>query len=171
MGETGLKRQLALDANILFDLAEQRLFAHEFIGFFKEQSFALCVPPTVLAELAFFAEEPDRDKGLLARKALAGTQKWGLIPYEVNPVGKDIAERFSARLREKGLLPNEEKHDGEILAETSLRQIPILVTRDGPLLNVDETSLTIAFQEADLAPVKIVHPRSFLEAAQQILDP
>ena len=55
-------------------------------------------------------------------------------------------------------MPSEEKHDGEILAETSLMGIPILVTRDGPLLEADETSPTVAFQEADLVPVKIVHP-------------
>ncbi len=171
MVETRLKRKLALDANILFDLAEGKLFAYDFVGFFREQDFALYIPPTVLAELAFFAQEIDRRKASLARKALAGIEKSGLIPYQLKSIGKDIAERFSSRLREKGLLPAEEKHDGEILAETSLMGIPILVTRDGPLLDVDDTRLAVAFQEADLVPVKVVHPKPFLHAAQQMLGP
>lgn len=34
MAQPRLKRQLALDANVLFDLAEGKLFAHEFVVFY-----------------------------------------------------------------------------------------------------------------------------------------
>jgi predicted nucleic acid-binding protein len=170
MPETGQKRELALDANILFDLADEKQFAQDFRGFFQAQGFALFIPPTVLAELAFFTECPDERKSSLARKALLGIVKWGLIPYQMKPVGEDITERFSERLREKGLLPPDEKHDGKILGETSLMGVSVLVTRDGDLLDIEETSLALAFQEADLVPVQIMHPGRLLEAAQRVLN-
>jgi predicted nucleic acid-binding protein len=158
-----------LDANLLFDLAGEKLFAQEFRGFFQEHGFTLYVPPTVLEELAFFTEDPDGRKSALAFRALSGIVEWGLVLWQMKPVGEDITERFSDRLREKGLLPDEEKHDGEILAETSLMGVSVLVTQDHHLLDIDETSLAVAFQEADLVPVQVMHPKRLLQAAYQLL--
>ncbi len=164
MPETGQKRPLALDTNILFDLAEEEQVTQAFREFFQARGFVFYLPPTVSAELAFFAEHADERKRSLARKALSGILKWGLIPYPMKPVWQDIAVRFSERLREKGLLPPDEKHDGEILAETSLMGIPVLVTRDSDLLDIDQTSLVVAFHEADLVPVQAAHPMRLLRA-------
>jgi hypothetical protein len=55
-------------------------------------------------------------------------------------------------------------NDGLILAETSLAGIPLLVTSDKHLLNIDEDALLLAFNEADLAPVHPVHPKNLLRA-------
>lgn len=167
MPQTGQKTQLALDTNILFDLAEEDRFTQDFRRFFQGHGFELFLPPTVSAELAFSVQLSDERKRSLARKALSGIVKWGLIPCQMKPIWEDIAVRFSERLREKGLLPPEEKHDGEILAETALMGIPVLVTRDSDLLGIDETSRVVAFQEADLVPVQPVHPRPFLQAAHR----
>jgi len=60
--------------------------------------------------------------------------------------------------------PDDEVNDGLILAETSLAGIPLLVTSDKHLLDVDEDALRLAFNEADLAPVHPVHPKSLLRA-------
>ena len=49
--------------------------------------------------------------------------------------------------------------DGLILAEGSLAEIPLLVTSDKHLLDIDETALRLAFHDADLLPVSPVHPR------------
>jgi hypothetical protein len=87
----------------------------------------------------------------------------------MRPVQKDIAERFSERLREKGLPPGDERHDGKILAETSLMGVSVLVTRDGHLLGIDEISLALAFQEPDLAPVQVMHHGRLLQAAERLL--
>ena len=172
MPETGQKRLLALDANILIDLAAEKRFAQEFRGFFQEQGFTLFVPPTVSKELGLFAVTgcPAEPIGSLARKALSGIVTWGLIPSQMSPVEEAITERFSERLREKGLLPANERHDGKILAETSFMGVAVLVTRDGHLLDIDEKSLAVAFQEADLFPVQIIHPGRLLQAAQRVLD-
>lgn len=62
------------------------------------------------------------------------------------------------------MLPDGEFNDGVILAETALGGIPVLVTFDKHLLDIDESSLRLAFDERDLLQVKPVHPRPFLRA-------
>lgn len=62
------------------------------------------------------------------------------------------------------LIPDEEWDDGLILAETSLGNIPLLVSSDKHLLDIDEDALLLAFNEADLLPVHPVHPKRLLKA-------
>ena len=45
------KKSLALDTNLLLDLAEGNDFAHDFREEFAGRGYRLVVPPTVLAEL------------------------------------------------------------------------------------------------------------------------
>jgi len=113
-------------------------------------------------------EDDSEEKRALARKASKNLIGWGIQPFAVNSVGEFIAERFSECLREKGLLPYDEINDGIILAETSLGGISILVTRDRHLLDMDETGLSLAFNDADLAPVNPAHPKRLLRSAQQM---
>jgi len=49
------KKPLALDTNLLLDLAGDEDFAHEFREEFSARGYVLLVPPTVVAELTFFA--------------------------------------------------------------------------------------------------------------------
>jgi len=167
MAEPGPKKQFALDTNILIDLGGKNHFAEEFIGFFRENGFCIYVPPTVVIELGLLTEI--RGKEELARDALLTIPKYRLLPFEMRTVGDDIADNFYRILTTKGLLPYEEKRDGEILAETSLHGIPILITRDAHLLNIEETDLALAFNEADLNHVKVIHPRDMIKAAQRVL--
>ena len=55
-------------------------------------------------------------------------------------------------------------NDGLILAEVPLAEVPLLVTSDKHLLDIDETVLRLAFNDADLFPVSPVHPRRLLRA-------
>ncbi len=89
---------------------------------------------------------------------------WRLEPFDLKSVGHGITERFSEKLMRPGLLPEGEFNDGVILAETSLAYIPALVTSDGDLLNLDEARLKVCFDEADLSPVQIFHPKPLLKA-------
>ena len=75
-----------------------------------------------------------------------------------------IGERFVRGLLRQRLIPEDEFNDGLILAETSLAKIPLLVTSDKHLLDMDEDALLLAFNEADLAPVHPVHPKNLLRA-------
>jgi predicted nucleic acid-binding protein len=58
------KKSLALDTNLLLDLAGEKDFAHEFREEFFRRNYSLFVPPTVVAELAFFASLPRSNRGL-----------------------------------------------------------------------------------------------------------
>jgi hypothetical protein len=79
-------------------------------------------------------------------------------------VGHGITASFSHRLIHLRLLPPGEVNDGLILAETSLAEIPILVTSDQHLLSIDEAQLRIAFADADLFQVVPCHPKALLRA-------
>jgi hypothetical protein len=62
------------------------------------------------------------------------------------------------------LIPESEQNDGKILAQTSLARIPLLVTSDKHLLDVDEDPPLLAFNDADLLPVHPSHPKRLLKA-------
>jgi predicted nucleic acid-binding protein len=155
------KKTLALDANVLMDLAEEKDFAHEFREQFQHRGYNFFVPPTVLAELDLLSlsgRVPQSDLANLALERLGG---WGCHPFALSSTGLVIAQRFSARLLEMHLIPEGEQNDGKILAQASLAEIPMLVTSDKHLLDIDDEALMIAFNEADLSPV---HPRRLVDA-------
>jgi predicted nucleic acid-binding protein len=64
------KKSLALDTNLLLDLAGEEDFAHEFKEEFSRRGYSLFVPPTVVAELAFFAALTDAPQQEIATMAL-----------------------------------------------------------------------------------------------------
>ena len=158
------KKSLALDTNLLLDLAAAEDFAHEFKEEFSRRDYSLFVPPTVVAELAFFAALKDAPQQEIATTALQKIGVWKCQPFTLSSTQLAIALRFAARLMDSSLIPETEQNDGKILAQTSLAGIPLLVTSDKHLLNIDEDALLLAFNEADLAPVHPVHPRRLLRA-------
>jgi hypothetical protein len=164
MAAGGPKKRLGLDSNLLFDLARELDFAHDLRLTFQQAGYSLAASPTVFRELGFAALYGTGSHRTLAQKAVAGAAEWGILSFSLSSVEDGIAERFSLRLRDKGLLPEDEVHDGVILAETSLAGIPLLVTSDKHLLVLDEDALLLSFQEADLQPVHAVHPKRLLKA-------
>ena len=158
------KKALALDTNLLLDLAGEEDFAHEFKEEFFRRNYSLFVPPTVVAELAFFASLPDAPQREIARLALARMGVWQCQPFTLSATQLAIAVRFAGRLMEAALLPETEPNDGKILAQTALAGIPLLVTSDKHLLNLDEDALLLACNEADLSPVHPAHPKNLLRA-------
>jgi hypothetical protein len=99
----------------------------------------------------------------MAGKALRNLTRWGIdlleLKSHLQPVAKTIGRQFAQRLIRAGLLPPTEINDGIILAETALAEIPVLVTRDAHLLDIEEVDLLVCLQAADLAPVTPLHPR------------
>jgi len=75
------RKQLSLDANLLFDLAEGKDFAHDFREEFQSRGYRLLLPPTVRHELHTIytdgASPTDRE---LARSALVILRSWGFSP-------------------------------------------------------------------------------------------
>jgi hypothetical protein len=156
-------RLLALDANLVLDLADGLDVAHDFLETFRQRGYGF---RTAAIELRWKALN-DRDPSIrgLANQALAQLRPWDVQPLpELSEIEYAIAEAFATRLRLSRLLPDEEFNDGLILAETSLAGIAGLVTSDHHLLDMDEMALRLSFQEADLAIAVPVHPRRLLKA-------
>ncbi len=164
MAAPGKKKLLALDTNLLFNLAADKDFAHTFREVYQERCYSLVVPPTAIQELAYCALEKQCAETPLALKALQLMRSWNLSPFDLKSVGYGITEQFAEKLLRAGLLPEGEFHDGLILAETALAGIPVLVTSDADLLDIEETELRVQFEAADLAPVQICHPKLLLKA-------
>jgi len=156
------KKQLALDTNILFDLAQNLNAAHDFRETFLKAGYLLRVPPTVVQELVFEAEHGDDADVALC--ALTSMLSWKITPFDLAAVGHGLTDAFTRKLLRKGLLPEGEYNDGLILAETSLAAIPVLVTSDKHLLDLDETFLSLTFDECDLFHVRPCHPKPLLRA-------
>jgi hypothetical protein len=89
---------------------------------------------------------------------------WDCLPFELSSIQMVIAQRFAVRLVESSLVPESEQNDGKIPAQTALAQIPMLVTSDAHLLNIEEEALLLALNEGDLSPVHPVHPKRLLKA-------
>ncbi len=157
------KKQLSLDTNIVFDLAGEKDFAHDFREVFQSKGYALVLPPTAVHELhVIFTEGASEAERELARTALTHLKQWGIRPFDLDSAAEAICEQFVRGLLRQSLIPEGEFNDGLILAETSLAEIPLVVTSDKHLLNIDEDALLLAFNEADLWPVRPVHPRRLL---------
>ena len=60
--EASSPRRLSLDTNVLFDLADEKDFAHDFREAYQRKGYALVVCPTVVAELYFFQEHGDAEQ-------------------------------------------------------------------------------------------------------------
>lgn len=156
------KKRFALDANILYDLAAGLDAAHTLREVLQERGGTLEVPPTVFQELAFAVRRGTGEEAELALVALQRMQVWQIVPFNLVPVGHGITEEFCQKLIRKGYLPADEENDGLLLAETALAGIPVLISRDGHLLDIDAQILVSELQASDLSIVHVVHPRTIL---------
>jgi hypothetical protein len=160
------QRLLALDTNLVLDLAEGLDAAHDFRETFEDRGYGFRLPPTAAVELRWKSlNDRDRHVRTLATRALAQLRAWDVQPLpELGEIEYAIVEAFVARLRLSRLLPDQEINDGFILGETSLAQIAALVTSDHHLLDMDQTALRLILEDADLPLVTPVHPRRLLKA-------
>jgi hypothetical protein len=100
----------------------------------------------------------------LATTALQSMLRWRIVPFNLNAVGHGLTARFAEILIARKLLPETECNDGMILGEAALLEFPVLITSDKHLLQIDETSLRIAFDDCGLAHVAPLHPVRLLRA-------
>jgi predicted nucleic acid-binding protein len=164
MAGLGPSKRLAVDTNLLFDLAAGCDYAHDFRERFQRAGYSLLAGSTVFQELAYAGLHEAEPKRSQARQAVANAANWDIVPFELSSLEKAIAERFANRLLSAGMIANDEWNDALILAESSVAEIPLLVTSDKHLLDVDEDTLLLLFNEADLSPVRIAHPKGLLRA-------
>src|ERR1017187_2207683 len=152
------KKQLALDANVPLDLADENRDVIQFHAEFLKRGYELWIAPTALQEIHNLSEQGDERQQRLAIIALQNLLEWKILPFNLKAVGHGLTARFAEILIQKNLLSEEECNDGMILAETALVEIPVLITADYHLLEIDEASLKIAFDDCGLAHVAPLHP-------------
>src|SRR5947209_7988946 len=113
---------VAVDANVLFDLAVGLDDVVEAVSVVRERlpEARLLIPPTVQHELANWVLRGDGQKRESARKAIQLGHAWRIVPVNLIAVRHGIAERIAERIREKGLIPDEEVNDSLVLAESAL---------------------------------------------------
>ena len=164
MAEAPRPKRLALDTNVLTDLAAGESFAKSFVEKYQARGYDLRVPPTVLIELAYFATRGDGEKQRLAEIALKAMRGWRIAPILMSDIERQHRENFVTYVQDRGLLPPREEHDALILAEVSVSDFNALVTSDGPLLEADRVGMASAFTDAGLSPFAIVHPARMVKA-------
>src|SRR5437762_1778480 len=131
------RKALALDTNLLLDLAAGEDFAHDFREAFIARGYALIASPRVLTELAnlvVMETGPKQERAMYAARQLIA---WQIQSADLSHTNKQIAWRFSQRLLRIGLLPAGEVGDGVILGESALLGLPLVVTNDKHLLGID----------------------------------
>ena len=162
--EAGSPKKLSLDTNVLFDLADEKDFAHDFREVYQAKGYALVICPTVVAELYFLREHGDVEEGRLASLSLKNITSWDIQVFPLTSVQIDLARRLAADIIARGLLPADETNDARILAETSVVGVPLIVSSDHHLLDIDSEILRNTCMEVDLPPVYAANPRCLLRA-------
>lgn len=99
------RKQLALDTNVLLNLAEGKDFAHAFREVFQATGYALRFTPTVLAELVFARVEGEPRQQELAALSLQQVSQWQIVLAEMNSVEEVVAEQFAEQIMQMKLLP------------------------------------------------------------------
>src|SRR5438552_9813923 len=93
------QRLLALDTNLVLDLAEGLDAAHDFKETFKDRGYGFRLPSTSAMELRWKCKDDDKNIRILATEALAKLRSWDIQPLpELGDVEYAIAERFITRL-------------------------------------------------------------------------
>lgn len=158
MADGHLSKSLALDTNVLIDLAGGEPFAADFRRLAQEAGLDLLITRTVAAEIHFLALSGEDRRQDLARCALQRLSDWRITAQPITDVQKGYCLNFCSYVRDRRILPPNEANDARILAECAIAEIPAVVTSDRAILDADEHDLQLAFQDAGLPIVARVHP-------------
>jgi predicted nucleic acid-binding protein len=159
-------RPIAVDTNILFDLALQVEVVIDCLETIARRipNSSVVVLPTVILELRRRAKSGDPKEQAIAAKALSSIlNPWGFIPVNCIPVGHGIVEQIGRKIRASGLIPDEEIHDSFIVAEAALYGATMLVSSDSHIKDIDQKILKIELDASDVhcpliaSPWKIVN--------------
>ncbi|MBI2946130.1 MAG: hypothetical protein HYY23_00655 [Verrucomicrobia bacterium] len=118
----------------------------------------------MVAELYCLHSHGDPEERRLASLSLAQIASWDIQVFPLTNIQRAVARRFASAIIVCGLLPASEINDAFILAETAAAEIPLVVSSDNHLLEIDHDILREVCVEADFAPVFPVNPRRLLRA-------
>jgi predicted nucleic acid-binding protein len=128
------------------------------------------IPPTAGQEILSLAREaatpPARERFTRAAQEAVSKRKFQPIPLAA--VAHGIADRISTELRKCGLIPEEERNDSLILAESAILECSLLITKDAHLLNADSTRLKQLLLCFDVTATLILHPSAVIRTWKQL---
>ena len=155
---------IAVDANVLFDLADGLDDVVDTISTVRARlrDSRFLIPPTVQQELANWALRGGALRRESALKAIQLSRSLRIVPANLIAVRHGIAERIAQRVRERGLIPEEEINDSLVLAESALLGCSMLLTSDEHLRGIDFEELTLELQSFDVAAPVIATPREIV---------
>ena len=156
----------AIDTNPLIDWAEGYGDTPDCFNLIKQRipGVSIIVPPTVLHELGHFAKTNAKNLGNHAIKALELIRDEPLLkPIILVPVGHGIVDINAWKIRQKGLIDDDEIHDSMVLAEAGLLECSVLLTSDSHLTDIDPKMLHEVMKDFGGSVPIIKSPRQILK--------
>jgi len=159
---TNRPQRIAVDANVLFDLAADVDDVFEAVSIIRGRlhDAHFLIPPTVQHELAHWTSRGDAGKRELARSAIQLSQSLRIVPASL--IAPKQVERIAEQIRECELIPEEEVNDSLVLAESAFLGCSILLTSDEHLRGIDFERLTLELQTFDVVAPIIATPREIV---------
>jgi predicted nucleic acid-binding protein len=157
--------RFAIDTNLLIDWAEGQDDVPACFEIIRERipGVSIVVPPTVLHELGHFAAKDKTKLGRHALKALQLIREEPLLrPINLVPVGHGIVDVNAWKLREKGIIDEDEIHDSLVLAEAGLLECSVLLSNDSHLTAIDPKLLHEVMKDFDGSVPIIQSPRQIV---------
>lgn len=158
---------VAVDTNVLMHLADGVSHVVEAVEVVQKRvrDCRMIATATVIQELAFKATrgETDQEREYAHRTLSETVPQFNITPCNLIPVSHGIVEIIGQKLRDKGLLPYEEKHDAFVLAEAALLGCGMLLTGDSDLKAVSHEQLTMVLNEFDVKTPLIATPREIVQ--------
>jgi predicted nucleic acid-binding protein len=157
---------IAVDTNVLFDLAQEVEVVIDCLETIAKRvpHSSIIVLPTVILELRKRAGSGEPAEQAIATKALSSIlNPWGFVPVNFIPVGHGIVEQIGRKIRDRGLIPDEEINDSFIVAEAALYGATMLISSDSHITDIDQKMLKIELDSSDVdcpliaSPWKIVN--------------
>jgi hypothetical protein len=158
---------VALDSNVLINLAAKVEVVLDCLATIKKRipNPQIIVLPTVILELTYISEFDDNPllKSLAKLSLIKMVDPWGFVPVDFAPVGHGIVEQIGRKIREKGLVPDDQIHDSFVIAEAALYGAAILISSDTHIKDIDRDMLELELRRSDVdcpliaSPWNIVH--------------
>ena len=152
---------VAIDTNVVLNFAALDEVVIDCFDTIKKrlQNVQIIILPTVILELTAIAgNETDEARPLAAISLSSIVEPWKFTPGNCVPVGHGIVEQIGNRIRDKGLLPDEEIHDSFLIAEAALYGAALLISSDSHIKNINQQMLGLELKSCDVDCPLIASP-------------
>ena len=155
---------VAVDTNVALDFAKGVGDVCDAIATIRSRvaGVELLITPTAAEELAHaMFNSPDPGVRVAAAKVLRD-RSLGFRILNFIPLGFEQVDRIAARLRQAGLLPDEEVHDSLVVTEAAAMDCTLLTSSDKHFRDIDHSKLSKELAAFDLKAPMIATPREIV---------